>query len=422
MIATRALSLIFHTDNLSDFGKAAYFEGKTFNCSLPTGNFENFTWIIPNLRAYLPHMIQVKAKRLFPQTYAVLVESAYTRKPVVSALSFTLLLVFFLSQPALAAKTDILVMDNGDNITGEIKQLRFGKLSYSTDNLGTIEVEWIHVHSLVSQDYFQVDLEKGERIYGSLTEHSDPGMLRINFMTQYLDVPVVEVVAIRPIKQSFWAQIDGSFNVGLSITRASEILQFNLGGELKYRSKKNLLDLNLNSIVTTQKDEEPTRRQDITFSYTRLFAHRWQGVASTLLQENQTLGISLRWLLTASSGYIWVRNNYSMLSTNLGLALNEENTVDNTRDGVSTEGLVSLVYRLYLYDTPKTDITVRADVYPSFTISDRVRVEGELSFRRELVKDFFWDLSFLDSYDSNPPPSAELDNDWSVITSLGYSW
>ena len=34
-----------------------------------------------------------------------------------------------------AARTDILVMDNGDRITGEILSLQLGKLSFKTDNL-----------------------------------------------------------------------------------------------------------------------------------------------------------------------------------------------------------------------------------------------------------------------------------------------
>jgi hypothetical protein len=39
---------------------------------------------------------------------------------------------------AQAAKTDVVTLINGDDVTGEVKSLEFSELRYSTDSMGTV--------------------------------------------------------------------------------------------------------------------------------------------------------------------------------------------------------------------------------------------------------------------------------------------
>jgi hypothetical protein len=43
---------------------------------------------------------------------------------------------------AAADKTDIMLFKNGDRLTGEVKSLDRGKVSFDTDAMGVIKVEW----------------------------------------------------------------------------------------------------------------------------------------------------------------------------------------------------------------------------------------------------------------------------------------
>ena len=70
-----------------------------------------------------------------------------------------------------APKTDILVFQNGDRLTGEVKGLERGKLSFKTDATGTIQVEWDKVASLQSGQYLQVELTSGLRYAGRAPQH-----------------------------------------------------------------------------------------------------------------------------------------------------------------------------------------------------------------------------------------------------------
>ena len=50
------------------------------------------------------------------------------------------LLILAGAGPLHAQKTDVVTLENGDEITGEIKQLDRGKLEYGTDDMGTVEI------------------------------------------------------------------------------------------------------------------------------------------------------------------------------------------------------------------------------------------------------------------------------------------
>ena len=53
-----------------------------------------------------------------------------------------------LAMPAIAAKTDVIVLVNGDRITGEVKNLSYGQLKFKTDHMGTVYIEWDKIASV----------------------------------------------------------------------------------------------------------------------------------------------------------------------------------------------------------------------------------------------------------------------------------
>ena len=67
-----------------------------------------------------------------------------------------------------APKTDVVVMTNGDRITGEIKSLEYNQLKLSTYHMGTIYIEWDKIASLQSDQYLLLERTDGTRYYGQL--------------------------------------------------------------------------------------------------------------------------------------------------------------------------------------------------------------------------------------------------------------
>src|SRR5215471_12086566 len=78
--------------------------------------------------------------------------------------------VFLLTAPLFAREsTDVIVMKNGDHLTGEIKGLNAGVLYVSMKYiLGTSSVEWSDVASVESKQLFLVKTEDGSVYTGTL--------------------------------------------------------------------------------------------------------------------------------------------------------------------------------------------------------------------------------------------------------------
>jgi len=184
------------------------------------------------------------------------------------------LLFAVVSTAAAGEKTDILVMDNGDKITGELKSVRQGQLSYKTDNLGTLTVNWDSVASLVSNKTVEVEMDDGSLHYGILVTPSKEGNLALQSDTGVNELALGQVVRINPIHKGFLKGLDGSFSVGASFTKSSDVLQVSVSGDVNRRRRKSYAKLIANAISTGQEDGT-TQNINLALTYTRLHRNRW---------------------------------------------------------------------------------------------------------------------------------------------------
>src|ERR1700760_1438143 len=88
-----------------------------------------------------------------------------------------LLICALLAVPAFARdSTDVIVMKNGDHLTGEIKGLNAGILYISMKYiLGTSSVQWSNVERLESKQLFLVKTADGSVYSGTLNTSNVPG-------------------------------------------------------------------------------------------------------------------------------------------------------------------------------------------------------------------------------------------------------
>ena len=59
-----------------------------------------------------------------------------------------LLFTLLFNIASFAQKTDVVTLLNGDKITGEVKYLRVGILTYKTDNMETVSIQWNKIKSI----------------------------------------------------------------------------------------------------------------------------------------------------------------------------------------------------------------------------------------------------------------------------------
>jgi hypothetical protein len=70
--------------------------------------------------------------------------------------------------PALAARTDVVVLRNGDRLTGELTELDRGRLTFKTDDVGTVAIEWDDVAGVTAAATFEVEDLDGRQYFGAL--------------------------------------------------------------------------------------------------------------------------------------------------------------------------------------------------------------------------------------------------------------
>lgn len=317
---------------------------------------------------------------------------------------------------------DVVILKNGDRLTGEVKRLERGRLKFKTDTMGTVYIEWDEVARLTAKETLEARLESGERHVGHLGANAGEGELEVVGGEGSVKLDQPSVVRIAPIGETFWERLDGSFDLGFSFTQANEATQLNLNTELEVRSRTRLASIDLSSVISSRDDAEETERHSLRYLYVRFLPNRRLVLGLGELQRNLELGLDLRTLVGGGYGGFLADTNRTTLAIYGGLAFSEENLVGSQANQGGVEALLALTYSFFTYDTPKTDVSVSLAAFPSLSESGRVRLELDSSLRREIVKDFYWSLSVFDSFDSEPLAEGAEENDWGAATSFGWTF
>lgn len=330
------------------------------------------------------------------------------------------LVLALLAPPAFAAKTDVVVLKNGDRITCEIRELARGKLQVKTDDIGTLDIEWDKIASVSATAPFDVEDLAGEQYLGSLTPGA-PGQVSIRWRDDEATVALSSIARIRRLSTSFWQRLDGSLDAGASYASASELFTLDLAGSVGVERPGWEVDLSGNATFSTQPDVEDTRRANVSFSYARRFEDRWLAILQGKLEQNRELGFDLRSSTTAGGGRYLVQTRRDRLLAAVGLSLNREKPVDG-ESTTNLEAAAFLSYDRFSYDFPKIDVTVEVAAFTGLSDSSRQRLELQASLKRELVRDFYATLRGYESYDSEPPTEGAPHDDYGVTFALGWSF
>ena len=319
-------------------------------------------------------------------------------------------------------KTDVVTMQDGSVLYGETKEMTLGKLSLSTHYASTVKIQWAHVEFLESTYSFQVESQSGVKYFGTLEKSSTARGLVVKQVSGSIMLDMSEVVAITPIRKTFWTRIDGNLNLGFTYAKAGNVFQLTLDWTATYRSRKNALTASANVIFNQTGGETATQRQDYSLGYARLLSGRWFGAGRVAFQQNQELGVALRQLIFAGPGVHLIQTNHDFVSIAAGLDINNELGTDTDSYRQSLEALINLAYNLFQYGSPKTNVSASVSLFPSLTISDRLRTDFDASFSRDVVHNLNAALSGYYSYDSDPPAADASNNDWSIVVSVGWSY
>jgi hypothetical protein len=337
--------------------------------------------------------------------------------------------VLVFAQAALAKRNDdVVIMKNGDRLTGEIKRLEDGKLVFSAGYMtADVSLDWTKVDRLESKDHFNVYLTDGRVHTGvivgkGLTEDTDPGFF---IQTGNADVVVHrdEVVVVRPIESSVLNQLTGSVDYGYSFTGGNNsTTQSSLSAAMAYRVEKWHMQLQGGSVFNAQSEGTSTGRNTFSFLYARKLTELWYAGAISELLNSKQQDLTLRATAGGGLGRVLFRSERTALRLLSGILFSREHYSSEAGEeprANNVEALFHLQYEMYRFK--KFDIDAATYAYPSLTDRGRVRMGLQSALGIELFRNFKWKFSLYENFDSRPPVHAPR-NDFGTSTSVGWTF
>jgi putative salt-induced outer membrane protein YdiY len=321
-------------------------------------------------------------------------------------------------------KDDVVVMKNGDKLTGEIKKLENGvlyfKAAYMVDS---VQLDWARVDHVESKDQYYVFLTDGERPKGAMeSAEGDKDSLTILSATGATEARKSEIVSIVPVEDSFAAQLTGSVDFGFSFTGGTDATQSTFSGEVGYRSESWTADLNGSSVFSRQNGSRNSGRNTLDFMYLRYLNERWfTGVTLDLLNSQQQ-ELSLRTSAGIGLGRDLIRKATASMQVLAGPVFSNEiysSSVMNQSHKREAEAQVRLLFSKYAFKT--LQFTGQVYAFPNLTTLGRVRMGAESNVTLEIVRNLYWKLGVYENYDTRPPENTPK-NDFGTSTSLGWKF
>jgi hypothetical protein len=154
------------------------------------------------------------------------------KKSVMATQAVVLGYVLLLVTPLSAREsTDVIVMKNGDHLTGEIKGLNDGVLYMSMQYiLGTSSVQWSKVERLKSKQLFLVKTEYASVYTGTLKTSNIPGVrpVKIEVIETSGKEVVIDssrIVEMDMTSAKFFQRFNGSINTGIIYSKGNQSTQ-----------------------------------------------------------------------------------------------------------------------------------------------------------------------------------------------------
>ena len=317
-------------------------------------------------------------------------------------------------------KIDRLVLDNGDSIVCEIRELEQGILKVKPPyTKGYVYIEWLHVEQVSSEQFFEFEIADGRRLYGTIRSTETEGMVEIDSEDGKVEFNIDQVVHMAQIEERLLDRTKGSIRAGLTTMRANSQIDLNVGANFTYRQPRYSVSGELSSLISRRDDTDQVTHNTFNARVNRYLKKKLFYQGHIGLAQNSELDLDLRATLGGGVGRFLKESSRSRFSVLGGILGNWEDYATELESSFNLEAVINLDYRLYLFTGKKTKLSLLLTVFPSLTQSGRVRASLDTNFDIQLISDFYWNLAIQATAD-NQPPELSQGYDWLVISSIRY--
>jgi hypothetical protein len=319
-------------------------------------------------------------------------------------------------------KTDLIVFSNGDKLTGELQSLKRGRLSLSTEAIGSISIEWDKLSKVISNQQIQVETSDGIRYFGKLGPPNKDDLIVVLTDSGPQNLDMVRVISMNPIDGKGARGLDADLSVGYDFAKGGGVKHATLGLEMDYRSLIRIESLRFNTVITDSNSQDPSRRTNLGLQHIRLWSDRWFTTTNMSFDQNDELGVNLRSTIGMGVGRYLFQSHSALFSLEGGLQVSNENLKDENEDTRSLESTFTAKWDWFLFEDPELDWSTSLQVIPNLTERGRVRSELETTLSWEIIGDLKWAISIYGSWDNQPQSTGASVSDYGVNTNVVYEF
>ena len=343
-----------------------------------------------------------------------------------SRIFFPVPLLAFLCLPVYANRKDVIVMNNGDHFTGQVKRLKNGLLYVETDYVsGNIGLDWNQVQSVQSTAIYRIVLNNGQRLEGRIEKQSGEKAKTEDFLireaTEEVQVPSVAIASIETKKPTFWRELQGAIDFGYSFTSGNSQSTFNADTSAAYQTPAWKTATTFDSTFGGQSGASKTNREDLQATFAKFLNRNSYVLALSDFLHSSQQDLDLRTTLGGAYGRYLKRTTNSNFSWLAGIVYIHESfdTMAGQPTNQNMEAVIGLQYNLVRFNFGEFDSQVLT--FPGLTDAGRVRLTTNNSLTIKLRNNFHLAFALWDNFDSRPPATAKR-NELGMSTGIGWSF
>ena len=324
-------------------------------------------------------------------------------------------------------KTDVIVMKNGDRITGEIKTLENAVLTVNIDYVnGSIAIDWFKVARLESKYLFIVQLQDGTTYSARVVSQEGPAPISLDIQPEGQESFIVQktrVVRMTQTSEGVLKRFSGNITLGSSHSKGNSATQYNISSEVDYTGTRwgAKADYGSNLSSSTGASASTWNQLDLTaYRLLRWKDYFYSGTAGLL--QSSTQGIERQTTLGGGVGRFLKNTNGIRFSVMGGLGWQRTYYVPAAQTQALQNIPVGLISsNLQIFSFKKTKLSVTASLAPALTQQGRLFSKITASYYLKVFGKIDWNFSFYGNWDTQPPANLQS-SDYGTSTGLSYTF
>jgi hypothetical protein len=350
------------------------------------------------------------------------------------------------------AKTDLITVTNGDQITGAVNSMSAGKLSVSTSYAGTVNIKWREIKQIESRYLYEIRLDDGERVYGRFTASDAENQLTLRVSGKERLVQIDDIVEVRSIEEALEDKLDLQLSSTFNADPNNKQLVLYAAGTYDVRGGRTNFSARVDDTRSTPRDKDPTssnasfvqvsrefwRERGTAQSY-RVLNARYDTNDELNIDHRGSVGFGLgRYLINDLGHELAVQagiqgtqewrgscddQNQKILPNNLSKTGRSDDSLERCSDA---ELFFNVKWHLYSFQQRDMDIYITGNTYPSLSDWGRVRGDLNLIINWELFSNFYWtvnartDIDNAGDRENDSYGNSSGNSDYTLTT--GISW